>query len=122
MSDDGAAKDGEKVEGPAARERRLSQRVPVTMWVEELTDGTQVFRRAGNLSVGGLYLDKTIPMPIGTVVDLKFTLPGQTESLRVGGTIVSIDPDLELGMGVKFGEIDDATRLQIEKYLVAFGQ
>jgi uncharacterized protein (TIGR02266 family) len=122
MSDDGAAKDGEKAVEAGGRERRLSQRVPVTMWVEEITDGTQVFRRAGNLSVGGLYLDKTIPMPMGTVVNLRFTLPGQTEPLHIGGTIVSIDPDLELGMGVKFSTIDDASRLRIEKYLAAFGE
>ncbi len=92
------------------------------MWVEEINDGTQVFRRAGNLSAGGMYLDKTIPMPMGTIVNLKFTLPGQTEPLQLGGTIVSIDPDLELGMGVKFTAIDDASRLRIEKYLAAAGE
>ncbi|MDZ4694697.1 MAG: PilZ domain-containing protein [Deltaproteobacteria bacterium] len=122
MSDEGADKVGEKAVEPTGRDRRSSQRVPVTMWVEEINDGTQVFRRAGNLSAGGMYLDKTIPMPMGTIVNLKFTLPGQTEPLQLGGTIVSIDPDLELGMGVKFTAIDDASRLRIEKYLAAAGE
>ena len=51
-----------------AEERRTSARMPVEMWVEDLTDGGTVHRRAGNLSRGGLYLDQTIPLPLGSRV------------------------------------------------------
>lgn len=98
-------------------ERRRTQRAPVEMWVEELTGDSQVFRRAGNLSRGGIYLDKTIPIPVGTTVRLRFTLPGDTRPLEVDGVIVSIDPTLELGMGVKFQELSDADAERIDRWV-----
>ena len=47
----GPAGDGERREGP---------RIPIEMWVEETTASERYFRRAGNLSRGGLGLDHTI--------------------------------------------------------------
>ena len=52
------------------------------MWVEETTDEERYFRRAGNLSRGGLRLEHTIPLPLGTVVNLTFTLPGDEAPIR----------------------------------------
>src|SRR5215471_17646306 len=84
------------------RDRRTSARLPIEMWVEELTDGSQVFRRAGNLSRGGLHLDHTIPIPVGTRVRLRFTLPGDNDPILVTAEIVSIATAHVLGMGVHF--------------------
>ena len=60
----------------AGEERRGAARIPVEMWVEETTGSERYFRRAGNLSRGGLRLEHTIPLPVGTSVNLTFTLPG----------------------------------------------
>ena len=98
-------------------ERRRSARVPVEMWVEEITEEAQVFRRAGNLSSGGIYLDKTIPIPVGTTVQLRFTLPGDQAPIQVTAAIVSIDATEELGMGVKFVELPQDARDRLEAYL-----
>ena len=97
-------------QGPGAgskseSDRRSSVRLPIEMWVEELTEGNQVFRRAGNLSRGGLHLDHTIPMPVGSRVRLRFTLPGDTAPIQVSAEIVSISTNSVLGMGVKFVDI-----------------
>src|SRR5262245_45990341 len=83
-------------------ERRTSARHALEMWVEEISESSQVFRRAGNLSRGGMYLDQTIPLPVGSRVKLRFTLPGDSVSLTVSGEIVSISAAEVLGMGVKF--------------------
>src|SRR5215218_1929099 len=83
---------------PVAAERRRHARMPVEMWVEDLTDGGVVHRRAGNLSKGGLYLDQTIPLPIGSKVKLRFTLPEDTAPVTVSGQIVSINSRDRLGM------------------------
>lgn len=99
------------------RERRASARLPVEMWVEEITDGSQVFRRAGNLSRGGLYLDHTIPVPVGTRVSLRFTLPGDSRAMTVTGEVVSISAKDALGMGVKFVEVSEEDRQRVEAYL-----
>lgn len=87
------------------------------MWVEEVADDHRVFRRAGNLSTGGLHLDKTIPIAVGTPIKLRFTLPGDAEAIEVQGDVVAIDADEELGMGVKFTTLTPAAAARIEHYL-----
>lgn len=83
-------------------DRRSTKRIPVEMWVEEIRGIDRYFQRSGNLSLGGIYLDGTIPHPRGTVVNLRFTLPGDVEPVLVRGEIVG-EPDANrLGMHVKF--------------------
>jgi uncharacterized protein (TIGR02266 family) len=108
--DDGGSKDD--------HERRTSARLPIEMWVEELTDGSQVFRRAGNLSRGGMHLDHTIPIPVGTRVRLRFTLPGDNIPIVVASEIVSIATNNVLGMGVKFIDVEPTTQNRIDAYLL----
>jgi uncharacterized protein (TIGR02266 family) len=102
---------------PAEKERRNSARLPIEMWVEEFGPDTQVFRRAGNLSSGGLYLDHTIPIPIGADVTLRFTLPGEDGPVTVSGQIVSINASQALGMGVKFVNVPPDDQKRIDSYL-----
>jgi uncharacterized protein (TIGR02266 family) len=108
--------------GPATEaERREGPRIPIEMWVEETTDSERYFRRAGNLSRGGLGLDHTIPLPIGTIVNLTFTLPGDSGAVKISGEIVSTAGPEELRMGVKFVHISDEARQRIDAYLARVG-
>src|SRR4051812_590795 len=108
----GPTGDGERREGP---------RIPIEMWVEETTPSERYFRRAGNLSRGGLGLDHTIPLPLGTVVNLTFTLPGDSGPVKISGEIVSTAGPEELRMGVKFIDITDEARSKIDAYLARVG-
>ena len=108
----GPTGDGERREGP---------RIPIEMWVEETTESERYFRRAGNLSRGGLGLDHTIPLPLGTLVNLTFTLPGDSGAVRISGEIVSTAGLEELRMGVKFINITDDARSRIDAYLARVG-
>ena len=103
------------------RERRQTARIPLEMWVEETTENERYFRRAGNLSRGGLRLDHTIPLPQGTQVNLTFTLPGDSEPVAVSGEIVSTAGPEDLRMGVKFLKVGEAARAQIDRYLSVRG-
>ena len=47
---------------PETGERRVEPRIPIEMWVEETTGSERYFRRANNLSRGGLRLDHTIQL------------------------------------------------------------
>ncbi|MES1171787.1 MAG: PilZ domain-containing protein [Bacteroidota bacterium] len=107
--------------GPAQRERRQTERIPLEMWVEETTDNERYFRRAGNLSRGGLRLDHTIPLPQGTVVNLTFTLPGDSTPVEVSGEIVSSAVPDDLRMGVKFVSVGAGAQAQIDAYLARVG-
>jgi uncharacterized protein (TIGR02266 family) len=97
-------------------ERRLGARIPVEMWVEESTDHELYFQRSANISSGGIYLENTIPHPVGTVVSLAFVLPGDTQKVRVKGEIVNADNG-QLGMGIKFLQLDDVARERIRAFV-----
>jgi hypothetical protein len=84
------------------------------MWVEEKRGRDTYYQRSGNLSIGGLYLDGTIPHAKGTIVHLKFTLPGDEKYIAVRGEIVGDPAGDRLGMHVKFLE-DDLKGADLER-------
>ena len=106
----------ERRDGPYD-ERRKEARIPLEMWVEETTDNERYFRRAGNLSRGGLRLDHTIPLPEGTVVNLTFTLPGDATPVVISGEIVENASPEDLRMGVKFVDVNPDAQAKIDGYL-----
>jgi hypothetical protein len=91
------------------------------MWVEETTGSERYFRRAGNLSRGGLRLEHTIPLPVGTVVNLTFTLPGDKSAVEISGEIVSAAAPEDLRMGVKFLDPTPDARSKIDAFLARAG-
>jgi type IV pilus assembly protein PilZ len=113
----GEPKDNDDDSLPTPSERRRSARMPVELWVQDVTDGGVVYRRAGNLSKGGLYLDQTIPLPVGSRIKLRFSLPDDPVTGIVIGQIVSINASAKLGMGVKFLTIDQDFQLRIEAFI-----
>jgi uncharacterized protein (TIGR02266 family) len=101
----------------AGGERRESPRIPVEMWVEESTERELYFQRSANLSSGGIYLENTIPHPKGTLVNLQFTLPGDTVPVKVRGEIVNAAAADELGMGIKFVDVDPEVERRIADFV-----
>ena len=102
-------------------ERRGGPRIPIEMWVEETTGSERYFRRANNLSKSDLRLEHTIPLPVGTMVNLTFTLPGDQTPVAISGEIVSAAGPEELRMGVKFVDPSPAARAQIDAFLARAG-
>ena len=103
-------------------DRRSSERLPVDMWVEEATDRELYFQRSANISEGGIYLEHTIPHPRGTRVSLRFILPRESEPLQVRGEIVNVsDAPGELGMGVKFVDLDQQDLKRIQSFIQRAG-
>lgn len=98
----------------AANEKRRETRIPVDLWIEAEREGELYYQRASNLSVGGAFFVQTIPLPVGTRVALKFTLPGDSHEIVCEGDIVSAK---ELGMGVQFVNIVPGDRTRIEKLI-----
>lgn len=97
-------------------ERRAHTRVPVDLWVEERHDGVTYFQRATNLSLGGLYLDYTLPHPPGTRVQLAVRLGAQDVDLP--GEVVGAAAN-DTGMNVRFVDLDRAQRALIADFLLS---
>ena len=98
-------------------ERRRDRRVPVELWIEAEAGDELYFHRAANLSVGGAFFDKTIPEPVGKVVQLRFALPTGAE-IACKGEIVNAQ---DFAMGVKFVDLDEADRKRIEDLVARLG-
>jgi uncharacterized protein (TIGR02266 family) len=99
-------------------ERRQGPRVPVQIWVEEKTERELYFQRSANLSAGGIYLENTIPHPLGTKVTLRFSIPGDQEKMEVHAEVVgAVAGDEEFGMGLKFLDLTDSHAARIREYI-----
>jgi uncharacterized protein (TIGR02266 family) len=103
-------------------ERRTSARVPIDIWVEQMNiqDSMELYiQRAANLSVGGIFLDNSVPHPEGTKVRLFFTLPGDDERLEVRGEVVAALDGRHhgLAMAVRFLDLEPATEQRIGAFV-----
>lgn len=74
--------------------------------------------RSTGIGGGGLFIESTDPLPVGTDLELEFTLPEQpAQWLKARGTVVWVCPKADQytfspGMGIRFTKItDDARRL-----------
>jgi uncharacterized protein (TIGR02266 family) len=93
-------------------DRRRAARAPLDLWVEEEKGNELYFRRTGNVSLGGIYFEQTIPHALGTAVRLRFSLPGNTALIEAQAEIVNTPTSKDgLGMGLQFRDLsEDATR------------
>ena len=74
------------------------------------------FQRGSNLSCGGIFLENTVPRPMGTVVTLAFSLPGEDDRIVVRGEIVNAR-DGSLGMGIKFIDLPSVDHDRIARFV-----
>ncbi len=103
-------------------ERRQGNRVAMQIWVEEKSERELYFQRSANLSTGGIYLENTIPHPVGTRVTLRFSLPGDDEKFEVRAEVVgAITGEEEFGMGLKFLELGDGVAERIRQFIARTG-
>jgi uncharacterized protein (TIGR02266 family) len=85
--------------------RRIDPRYDRQLEVEVVFEGKKQTSQAQNVSLGGLYIESTIPFPIGTTVQLRFHLPTQPEPVEVAGDVrwvVKKGPGDVSGVGIRF--------------------
>ncbi len=99
-------------------DRREHDRVEVVIPMELTAGNDLYFHVSGNLSVGGAFFDRVIPHPVGTPVEISFSLPGEEgPPIRCRAEVVNIPEDNEgLGMGVRFLDLTDESRNRLESF------
>ena len=91
------------------------------LWVEQTGPGGTYFNYSANLSKFGMYLDHTIPHPVGTIVQLQFALPDETDPIRVRAKIVNAEIGDVMGMGLTFVDAPADVTARIEKFIAKNG-
>ena len=75
-----------------------------------------------NISRSGVFIKTREPLPIGTEVNLRFTvIMDDIETIEGIGTVVRVDADPP-GMGVVFKQLSNYSQKLIEKLLTAKSQ
>ena len=110
-------RNGEEHQGEERRQadRRSARRVPLEVWVEEISEDAVYFQRTADVSPGGLHLAGTVPHPPGTEVKVRFGLPDGGDEIEASG-VVTDGPREEggTGMGIRFTELDPEVAQRLE--------
>lgn len=98
-----------------SRERRRDTRYDVEVKVEVFRDERLVAELSTrNISISGLFLFHPKGAPLGDFLSLRFSL-GELGQLTLMGEVVHSIPDV--GMGIRFFDLDAKTRAKLESYL-----
>ena len=107
-------------------DRRRSERVPVELWMEEISGDNLIHRRSCNISEGGVFFENAIPHTIGRIITLRFELPsaqvGEPVTVQARGKVVNTASNSGFGMGVQFLSVDGDGRERIREFLEAASQ
>ena len=98
-------------------ERRNALRVAVAIPVEVRLGRNFTLHSTRDLSIGGLFFDRAIPHPIGTVVHLSFRLPGDSSPVRCEGEVMSVPEHGGYGMGIRFSQMLDADVKRLDSFV-----
>ena len=99
-------------------EGRKHPRLNVQIWTVELNDNSRYFHMLSNLSMGGFFIEKKLPFPVGSIINFEMELDGEILPLR--GKIIdnyeNSTPD-QSGAGVQFVDMDETVKLKLEAFL-----
>jgi uncharacterized protein (TIGR02266 family) len=103
---------------------RTTPRIAVKMPVHvEIMEGTpEKLLASVNMSEGGLYLRTLQPLPEGTVIQVKFTLPHDTETIALSAEVVRTLPlgtqfESDPGIGIRFIDVPEGTLRKIRNFI-----
>jgi PilZ domain len=100
---------------PKPFERRRNPRYPFMADVEiiDLESATTITAHTSDFSRGGCYVDMLNPLPEDTLVRLRVTKSQQTFETQAKVVYSSVG----MGMGLRFGALDMAQRVVLERWL-----
>ena len=99
---------------------RLNERVTINKEFDSFDQFIQEY--VTNISRSGVFIKTREPLPVGTEVNLRFTvIMDDIETIEGLGTVVRVDADPP-GMGVVFKRLSNYSQKLIEKLLTAKSQ
>jgi len=99
-----------------AKERRLHPRKPYrtrVVFEDEFGDGL-FYVWSEDFSQGGIFLESEVPVRLGTMLYLSFTIPSHKRPIRVTGEVVRIAGG---GMGIRFMGLSETAMKRLYDFL-----
>ena len=85
--------------------RRTDPRYTRRLEVEVLVGEDRHVATTRNISLGGVFVETTTPLPLQTRLQIRFRIPTQAEPIEVGGEVRWVEPgggEQLPGMGIRF--------------------
>lgn len=101
-------------------EQRKDPRTGIQIWATEKTEEYTCFHLVSNLSLSGLHIEKKLPLPIGSEINLEMTLSELDETIPLKCVVINTykDPDSNVtGTGVEFVGINEDVKKKLETYI-----
>ncbi len=114
-----SARDIEEALAAYAEEQRGSRRVAVAVDIHLASDSHFFSGLSGDISEGGLFLSTYRPLPIGSSVEIEFSLPGSSAPLRAHGEVRWLrehSTGQPQGVGIAFDDLADDDRESIHRF------
>ena len=104
----------------APLERRVHPRKALrtrVIFEDEFGDGL-FYVYSDDVSMGGIFLASEVPLAVGTLLFLSFTLPSHKRPIRVTGEVVRRGGGpAGGGMGIRFVGLPELARKRLEEFL-----
>jgi uncharacterized protein (TIGR02266 family) len=97
-------------------DQRSSPRVALEVELHIASDSHFFSGLSGDISEGGVFVSTYRSLPLGSAVDLDFSLPGCTRRLRARGHVRWVRDASPPGVGIAFEELDADDRAVIERF------
>lgn len=107
----------------SAKEGRSGRRVPIQLLVDYKSGGSYLFDFCKDLGTGGVFIQTDKPLPMGSPIELTFTIPDSKETLVTKGTVIWVQApvvekeELVAGMGVQFSGFSGEQRRILESFV-----
>jgi len=105
----------------SSSDKRKYPRLAISIKVTNMESGSFTYYQATNISLGGMFLKSSEPLPLGTPLSLQFSLPSMSK-INVSAKVVRIqqantDDSFSSGMGVRFGKLPHNVSEAIDSFI-----
>lgn len=115
------------VAATGSRDDRVDHRIPIQMLVDYRSGGNYLFDFCRDMGTGGVFIETTKPLPVGSDLELTFTIPDSKETLSTTGRVIWAQPpvadrkDISVGMGVQFANFSEHHRRTLDQFIQRYG-
>ena len=100
-------------------EHRETQRVSLSVELHLASESHFFSGLSGNISEGGVFVSTYRALARGSLVEIDFSLPGSTRTVRARGEVRwhrDGSPDASPGVGIAFEDLSEEDRLAIQRF------